>query len=62
MSTGKCSGNNPQSCLTTCKQNGARWAVACRLDKCKIAQHDYADQIEGDCKAAIGINACWDAQ
>jgi hypothetical protein len=62
MGSGKCSGNNPQSCLATCKQNGAKWAVACRLDKCKIAQHDYADQIEGDCKAAIGINACWNAE
>jgi hypothetical protein len=62
MSGGKCSGNNPQNCLATCKQSGGKWAVGCRLDKCKIAQHDYSDQLEGDCKAAIGINACWDAQ
>ena len=61
MGGGKCSSRAPQDCLNSCKQSGARWALGCRIDKCKVAQHDYPDQLEGDCSAAIGINACWNA-
>jgi hypothetical protein len=61
MGSGKCTAKNPASCLATCKQEGGKWALGCRIDKCKIAQHDYADQTDGDCSAAVGINACWNA-
>jgi hypothetical protein len=62
MGSGKCSSRTPNDCVNTCKRDGKSWALACRIDKCKISQTDYGDQTEGDCSAAIGIHACWNAE
>ncbi len=62
MGSGRCSSRNPSDCLNTCKRDGNKWALACRADKCRIAQTDYVDQIDGDCSAAVGIHACWNEE
>ena len=59
MSKGACSGSLNGDCMGTCMKDGSTWSLACRLDKCEIAQRDYRDQISGDCLASIGVNACF---
>ena len=59
MSKGACSGRLAGDCMGTCMKDGNTWALACRTDKCQIAQSDYKDQINGDCLASIGVNACF---
>jgi hypothetical protein len=60
MSGGKCKARLPADCMSACTTAGPTWALACRLEKCMTAQHDYQDQVTGDCLAAIGVNACFD--
>jgi hypothetical protein len=62
MLGGRCKPDAPADCLATCMKDGAKWAIACRLDKCKTAENDYHDQYAGDCWAAIGRNGCLDKQ
>jgi hypothetical protein len=62
MGSGRCSNRHPGDCLNTCKRDGGKWALACRIDKCRIAQTDYVDQIDGDCSAAVGVHACWNEE
>ena len=50
----------PSNCMSTCTSKGDTWDLCCRLDKCLTHKCDYEDQLPGDCKAAVGIQACFD--
>lgn len=58
----RCKSRTPANCMSTCMQQGRNWDITCRIDKCVKARTDYMDQIEGDCKAAIGDQACFDIE
>jgi hypothetical protein len=57
-----CKSRTPANCMNTCMQQGRNWDLSCRIDKCVKAKTDYKDQILGDCKAAIGDQACFDIE
>jgi hypothetical protein len=57
-----CKSRTPANCTNTCMQQGRNWDISCRIDKCVKAKTDYKDQILGDCKAAIGDQACFDIE
>jgi hypothetical protein len=61
-SQGDCKSRTPANCMATCMQQGRNWDLTCRIDKCVKARTDYKDQILGDCKAAIGDQACFDIE
>ena len=57
-----CKTRTPANCVSTCNAQSKVWDLQCRIDKCIKARDDYRDQIEGDCKAAIGDQACFDVE
>jgi hypothetical protein len=60
MGSGKCTGNQPSNCMATCMTNAGNWNLPCRIEKCKSANKDYADQVGGSCSTAAGSQGCWD--
>jgi hypothetical protein len=60
MGSGKCTDRNPSNCLSTCMSSAGNWNIPCRIEKCKSANKDYADQIGGSCATSVGIQGCWD--
>jgi hypothetical protein len=60
MGSGKCTGRSPSNCLATCMNSASNWNIPCRIEKCKSANKDYADQVSGSCATAAGIQGCWD--
>jgi hypothetical protein len=58
--TTECAAMQPANCVATCMAMGTKWDLCCRLDKCLTHKCDYKDQLIGDCKAAVGIQACFD--
>jgi hypothetical protein len=57
---GPCKDVTPTNCVATCKTQIDKWDICCRINKCLTRPCDYRDQWEGDCKAAVGIQACLD--
>ncbi len=57
---GPCSSYMPSDCVNTCKSKANSWDLCCRIKMCKTRPCDYMDQFIGDCKAAVGIQACLD--
>jgi hypothetical protein len=60
MGSGNCKSRQPTDCANACKANAGKWNIPCRIEKCKSANKDYADQVTGSCASAAGIQGCWD--
>jgi hypothetical protein len=58
--TAHCPDTLPASCAATCKSQIDKWDICCRINKCLTRPCDYKDQFIGDCKAAVGVQACLD--
>jgi len=56
----QCPDTAPANCLATCQTQIDKWDICCRINKCLTRPCDYKDQFIGDCKAAVGIQACLD--
>jgi len=56
----ECTATMPADCVNTCKAKANVWDLCCRIKMCLTRPCDYKDQWEGDCKAAVGIQACLD--
>jgi hypothetical protein len=59
MGSGKCTSRAPANCEATCKASAANWNIPCRIEKCRSANKDYADQVSGSCASAAGTQGCW---